>query len=543
MRHMVMKRILFVALGLMATSAAFAQTDATLNYVTETYTLKSDGATDYDYSKSMTFHSNYSFFSLFGETFIVYNPEFQKLKIDEAYTVQKDGTRINFPANAFNEVLPSGAANSAAYNGLKEMVVTQTGLEAGATSYLAYTITSAPESTPTLDYDKVLAVAGADIKKYVVSVTVPDGKKLNWSLTGSSVKPEIKGNTYTWTFTNIPAAPTEAMAASECAGYPHLAFTTAGSLEEALRPLTMETRDICRVPKQVLEGKASPEQKIEAVQSFIINNIALGHVDPALTGYALRQCNEVLESAFGTEPEKAAAMAKMLRGEGIDAQVVVMMPKATEAKSIPSIKKYLVKAGGKYYSATEKGEYPAALYADRNDFYDLGGNAQSVGAAALVINASAQIAVSAKGAELKSSDRKATPAGVNVKVANGGKVEKAGGYYVYTLPGVSGGADALGLSRLNSQRKNAVEFKYPVAETCEYTLILDGLKAVSKSNTVSLKNAAGSVEMTVNATGDKVTVKRSIKLDKSVYTPAEYKELQALLKEWNSAAWKRIVLK
>lgn len=538
-----MKRIIFVALGLMATSAAFAQTDATLNYVTEKYTLKADGAIDYDYSKSMTFHSNFSFFSLYGETFIVYNPEFQKLKIDQAYTVQKDGTRINFPANAFNEVLPSGAANSAAYNGLKEMVVTQTGLEAGATSYLSYTITSAPEGTPTLDYDKVLTLPGVNIKSYEVSVTLPEGKKLNWSLTGSDVKPVVKGNTYTWTFHNIPAAPAEALAASERAGIPHLAFTTAGSLEEALRPLTMETRDICRVPQQALKDKITPEQKIEAVQSFMINNIALGQVDPALTGYALRQCNDVLESAFGTEPEKAAAMAKMLRGEGIDAQMVVMIPKDVEAKSIVSIKKYLVKAGGKYYSATEKGEFPAALYADRNDFYDLGGNQQNLAPAALAINASAQIAVSAKGAELKSSDCKARPAGVNVRVANGGKIEKAGGYYVYTLPGVSGGIDALGLSRLNSQRKNGVEVKYPVEETCEYTLSLDGLKAVTKSDAVSVTNQAGSVEMTINAAGDKVTVKRSIKLAQSVYTPAEFKALEALMKEWNSTAWKRIVLK
>lgn len=538
-----MKRIAIVALSVMAASAVFAQTDATLNSVTEKYTLKSDGAIDYDYSKSMTFHSNYSFFSLFGETFIVYNPEFQKLKINDAYTVQKDGTRINFPANAFNEVLPSGAANSAAYNGLKEMVVTQTGLEAGATSYLSYTLTGTPEGTPTLDYDKVIAVPGANIKNYVVSVTLPEGKKLNWSLTGSNVKPVVKGNTYTWTFTNIPAASVEALAASDQAGIPHLAFTTAGSLEEALRPLTMETRDICRVPQQILKDKATPEQKIEAVQSFIINNIALGQVDPALTAYALRQCNDVLESAFATEPEKAAAMAKMLRGEGIDAQMVVMIPKSTDAKSIPSIKKYLVKADGKYYSAAQKGEFPAALYADRNDFYDLGGTQQSVAASALTINASAQIAVSAKGAELKSSDCKVTPSGMSAKVAGAGKVEKAGDYYVYTLPGVSGGVDALGLSRLNSQRKTAVEIKYPVAETCEYTLQLSGLKAAGKSNSVSLSNSAGSVEMSVKAEGDKVTVKRAIKLSKSVYAPADYKALQALMKEWNSTTWKRIVLK
>ena len=146
-------------------------------------------------------------------------------------------------------------------------------------------------------------------------------------------------------------------------------------------------------------------------------------------------------------------------------------------------------------------------------------------------------------AELKDSKCDANPAGVNVKVANGGKIEKAGSYYTYTLPGVSGGVDALGLSRLNSKRSSAVEIKYPVDETCEYTLELDGLKAVTKSKTASVRNSAGSVEMSISVSGDKVTVKRSIKLNKSVFAPAELKDLQALLAEWNSASWKKLILK
>ena len=130
-----MKKIIISAFAIFAVTAAVAQnSDATLNSVTETYTLNSDGSIDYDYFKSLTYNTQFAFNSLFGETFIVYNPEFQTLKINECYTIQSDGTRIDAPANAFNEVLPSAAANSSAYNGLREMVVTHTGLETGATA-------------------------------------------------------------------------------------------------------------------------------------------------------------------------------------------------------------------------------------------------------------------------------------------------------------------------------------------------------------------------------------------------------------------------
>ena len=86
--------------------------------------------------------------SLYGETFIVYDPAYQQLKINESYTRQVDGTIVTTPANAFVEVLPSAAANAPAYNGLKEMVVVHTGLELGATIYLDYTVTTDAGALP-----------------------------------------------------------------------------------------------------------------------------------------------------------------------------------------------------------------------------------------------------------------------------------------------------------------------------------------------------------------------------------------------------------
>ena len=323
-----MKKLIISAFAIFAALGASAQkSDATLNSVTETYTLNPDGSIDYDYSKSLTYNTPFAFNSLFGETFIVYNPEFQKLKINDCYTIQGDGTRIDAPANAFNEVLPSAAANSAAYNGLREMVVTHTGLETGATANLSYTIKGTPDGTPTLDIDRVIPVQGADIKEYKIVVNLPEGSKdLVWSVDGGKVSPVVKGNSYTWTFRNVPAASGDAYSPSGNGGMLRLTATTAGSLAEDLAPLTVETFDECVLPG-VVSDTMSVAEKVAAVQKFMRTRIASGNVTPDLTGYRLRQCSDVIASAYGTPAEKAAAMAKILRSEGANAQMVVVFPK------------------------------------------------------------------------------------------------------------------------------------------------------------------------------------------------------------------------
>lgn len=539
-----MKKYIITAICMAAAVATHAQSDATLNSVTETYTLKPDGSVDYDFSKSITYHSHYSFFSLFGETFVVYNPEYQKLKINDSYTVQKNGKKIVSPANAFNEVLPSAAANSEAYNGLKEMVITHTGLEPDATTYLSYTIEGTPEGAPTLDIDRIIPVAGADIKEYKIVVNVPDGVKLNWSLNGSGVKPVINGNTYTWTFHNVPVRNGEPNDPVNNTGLPRLSVTSAGTLEEALRPLTMETMDICRVPGNVLDGKNTTDEKIAAVQKFIVENIALGGVTPDMNGNRIRQCRAVMESAYGNEAEKASAMAKLLRGEGIDAQMVVAFPKEIEAKNIRNISKYLVKVGDRMYAVDKTGEYNASLRADRDVIYDLGGKLIPVDPVVVKIDCSADIALNSDSVSLVKEDCSATGLDGKIEMKNGGDMTKRGSYSVYTVPFPSQGVDNWGLtSQLLSKRKDLFEIPFAVDETCVYRISLNGMKSLTKNNSSHIRNGAGELSLSIENKGDVIEICRSIKLDRSVYEPSDYESVKKLLLEWLSPTFRSIVLK
>ena len=137
-----MKKIyyIYVCLGVLLLTAlpAKAASEAEFGKLAKTYTLHKDGSQEMRVYKELTLFTHAAMNGLYGESFIVYNPAYQELKIHESYTRQKDGKIVKTPENAFVEVLPAAAADAPAYNGLKEMVVVHTGLELGATICLRY---------------------------------------------------------------------------------------------------------------------------------------------------------------------------------------------------------------------------------------------------------------------------------------------------------------------------------------------------------------------------------------------------------------------
>ena len=91
---------------------AKAASEAEFGKLHKTYILHTDGSQEMRVQKELTLFTHTAMNRLYGESFIVYNPEFQELKIHESYTRQKDGNIVKTPENAFVEVLPSAAADA-----------------------------------------------------------------------------------------------------------------------------------------------------------------------------------------------------------------------------------------------------------------------------------------------------------------------------------------------------------------------------------------------------------------------------------------------
>ena len=135
-----MKKIFpfIIAFILLSASAAMAQdpnpagtpsSDAQYISLLREYTLNADGSMDYRYVKEQKLITYRAFHSLYGETFVTYNPSFQKLTVNKCFTVMADGKTVETPSNAFNEILPSFAAGAPPFNQLRDLVITHTGLE------------------------------------------------------------------------------------------------------------------------------------------------------------------------------------------------------------------------------------------------------------------------------------------------------------------------------------------------------------------------------------------------------------------------------
>ena len=158
---------LILLLGLLAmTVTSFAASEAEYGKVSKAWTLHADGSQEYRSSMELTLVTHTAMNSTYGESFIVYNPDFQTLQIHSSYTRQKDGPIVKPP-------------DTAAYNQLKEMAVVHTGLELGATIYLDYSIITKPGYYPALDINERLQET-SPVKECKVSISVPENSPLAW---------------------------------------------------------------------------------------------------------------------------------------------------------------------------------------------------------------------------------------------------------------------------------------------------------------------------------------------------------------------------
>ena len=149
MKNLIYKKTLLLVCLLVVTVSLHATNEAEYKKIKKNYTINEDGSYSLRVYKEIKLLTHKAFNNLYGESFIIYNPKTQSVKINDSYTTQADGTVIKTPSNAFNEVLPFSAANAPAFNHLKELVVTHTGLELGATIYLDYTLTTKPADKST----------------------------------------------------------------------------------------------------------------------------------------------------------------------------------------------------------------------------------------------------------------------------------------------------------------------------------------------------------------------------------------------------------
>lgn len=582
------------------------KSDAVYQEQTKEYTLNKDGSWTYHYSHKLLINTYMAFHSLYGEDYIVYDPAFQKLKINHSVTTMADGKQVATPDNAYNELLPGFAANVPAWNRLREMVVTHTALERGATIDFDYLLTSAKGYMPAVMVNEQLMM-NSPVKKLAFIVHVPAGAAFNYEQYNLASKPivtKIKGIvTYTWTLTDLAATLHEDFRLREQQNRPRIVFTASTKSTDLIAGFATQeafkcdaTPDVKEAASKIIKGIDQPLSKALKLQEKVASELNTWQVPLQNTGYKLRNAAVIWQSNGGIEAEKAILLTAMLRSQNIQAEPVVVLPERfyTKKTANPAMfERTLVKvsltgmepvflsptttdqqdmrfalAGKRIISLIPGKSQPSEIISESKNILSISGNLKLDIELTLSGNMNIEL-----GARLNpwlkiQKDSSFATSYISGMLANSkitgivkGKTdidlssfsfnlngtsfasEKAGHVFL-KLPSASIGTDSWHMTELVSTRVEPLEIPITVNESYDVMIAIpDGMTLLSAPVSLTMNNEFGSLAVSVSMEGNQLHVVRNIKLEKSEIPVEKYDAFRSLINAWNSKKCREVVLK
>ena len=580
--------------------------DGEYKSIIKTYTLNPAGDWTFRYQHRLKFLTYYAIHSLYGETFIVYNPGFQKLKINKAVTTMADGTLVPSPANAFNEVLPRYATNFPNGNMLREMVVTHTGLELGAVADLDYELNTAAGFYPAMMGNEVLQTS-SPIHELTVILKVPLGTALQYNLVASKTEPVItkeKGmQVYTFSFKDLAAITHDDFQPRDQRFLPRLLFSSGKGLNVQLTDMLSSppfTYSISGNLKHFCDSlvKKYPDafSRMTKIQDIVVNDLNYFPVPPAPMGFKFRTASEIFNSNGGTETEKAILMAAMLKASGFEAGPVAVVssaiydpassnllviekvlvqvsapglekmlisPVQTDAQDLKFsvFEKKLIPLTGKSMSAWEENAPQNELSLNASLRMDLHGklsgtaNFGSSGALNPAFKLRNENTYKLKmltgaysKADIISSETEKTNAEstkITYVIIGADSLRQEAGYYFWKLPALASGTDGWHMAELPAKRLTPLELPMLIKESYSFNVTLpEGMTLVTPLTNLSLNpDKAGQLHIAISQQGNILQVTRSLNLENTVIHPENYDLFRNMMNTWNEKKYREIVLK
>lgn len=602
-------KIILIAFLLCTVNVLNAQddkTDAVYKEQTKEYTLNKDGSWTYHYSHKLLINSYYAFHNLYGEDFIIYDPAFQKLKVNRSVTTMADGKQVASPENAYNEVLPGFAANIPAWNRLREMVVTHTALERGSSIDFDYTLTSAKGYSLAITGNEQFMM-NSPVKKLTFILNMPSGAKVNFEQFNISGKPSVVksgGNTsYTWTLTNVPAALREDFRPREQQNRPVIIFVASNKSTDALAGFASQeafkseiTPEVKAKADEIVFAFDSPLLKTLKLQEMVANELNTWRIPLPNIGYTVRPINSIWQSNGGTEAEKAVLFTAMLRAQNIQAEPVAVVAERYYSKKVSSpalIERFLVKVslqgmdpiflsptqpdqqdvsytlGGKRIISLVPGKsQPSDVIAESKNILALSGNLQLDTDMSLKGTLNLELGgrinpwlkVQKDTAYTVSMLSAATGRSKITKVVKGktdadlssfsfnmdakSYADEKAGHVFLKLPAVPTGSDSWHMTELVIKRVEPLEIPFPINESYDIFITLpEGMTLVSPEAKLAMNNEFGSIDISLVSEGNQLHIIRKINILKT-YVPVEkYETFKMFINSWNNKKYREVVLK
>jgi len=324
MKRLILSGVILLAIFL-TISAAGGPYDGRYLLREVNYTLNTDGSWVREVHTRLQYNSHTATRRM-GETFIAYNPRFQKLEVIGSVTTMADGTKVPLPDNALNPVLPRVAHNHAGFSHLREMVVTHTGLERGAVVDFSYRLTTAAGFQPGFSAVEPLRFP-LPTDRLVIRVTAAAGTNLAYAAP-MEAEPRISTQngmkTWTWTRENLAPAVGEHMMP---AGYnPVLLLGEKASWKSLLGKLDEKValpESLHDKIRKAVRETSSVVDRMVRIGSMVDDVVELCRVPLDLSGFTFRSPEEVWLARSGTAGEKALIYHAALKSAGLKSTILI----------------------------------------------------------------------------------------------------------------------------------------------------------------------------------------------------------------------------
>ena len=295
------------------------QPDAVFRLLRHEWTLRADGTSDYRYRHEVQILRNRALtaYADKGETFVVYNPDIEEVTVNEVYTIQLDGSRVDMPQNAFIHQLPAECADCGRFNHLRELTMVHTGMEIGCIVVVDYPV---PRRHNFL-YETLPLLRECPVERLEIKVNAPEDMEVRRVLNGEEYLPAgasksalLAGDVV---LHNLPQAPRE----------PFMPENIVPTLRLFNGPVefspAIEVQRFAAASDAVAQGMGGDAKgNVVAIRDFVLDNIHLNAIHPRHLNYTRATVAEVWNSGCGTATEKAVLLASILTNEGFPARVV-----------------------------------------------------------------------------------------------------------------------------------------------------------------------------------------------------------------------------
>lgn len=560
--------------------------DAIYKSINETYTLHPDGAITQEYQHELKIKSFYAFNRMYGESFIVYNPEFQEVEVLKSQTTMADGKQVDSPENAYNEVLPRFASGAPAYNHLRELVVTHIGLEPEATIAYHYKVESKKDFLPFL-MEKITLQKESPVQDYTITVKIPIENELQYNLSHVDNIPRVstKGDyrIFKWHFRDLAALSGEAHQPHNLKHIPQLSVSTAKT-QEAMQWLSKQQPGLSTEMKTAIEiaftADMTAYDKAEALQGIFIAEMNTFNIPMIYSGYKVRSAKDIWKDNGATPRERALIMAEILNMHNIEATPVYSYQPVGEEPvgNFHNLAHSYVQVkidNNRYYLSTERsGNLPAEIV-EQDQLVDLNtGKILELEASAPLkeMHMTAEVTIDkdlqAKGnqtlhyaglavnkwklyANNSYPQKRLAPFGdeknteqidapkpehqikAKVTIDKAAPVSETGNVYTLSLPNFPKGMQGMHLNTFDVNRKTPMELSNTLTESYDLKIELTpGMDWMALPEPVEIENEAGEVSIIFAQEANKLHVVRKLKLTNKTITPENYAAFKTLINAW-----------